>query len=745
MELLLDCAIRAALFAAAVVGLTRVFRIANASARHKAWCSVMLAMLLLPVFSAWGPKATLRVLPAIAVEEPVILPRAIATPSVASATEMRAADPPAGPKPNFMLIAYLAGAGWMLLRLALGSWRAASLIRRSSVQPGFRVSPECSCPLTLGWLRPIILLPPSWREWPAAELDAVLAHERAHVRRRDPLVQWLAGLNRAIFWFHPLAWWLERRLAALAEEACDMAAIASGHDPRDYSEYLLHQARAVESAGARVAIGGVAMGYGGLSDRIPRLLNGLAELPLPRGRAIAASALCAAAIALFAACRLDRAEQRAPGQPTMNELMHRRVDNGREQAKKWQDQMERARALTPEDARRLAAKLKTSPEDLDSNRLLVQYYQGKADVKSLSALWLWYIEHRPDANPAPGDIDPRWDRAAYERGKALWLEHVKRPGASAEIFRRAGSYLSRNDRPEAERVLTAGLKAYPNEPRLIGALGRLYADSLNEPGAYSEDVRARLANSNDAALLAETAQWLGRGTIVRAFIAITGKMRSGNVELHTENRGNRATSAAQLARSYIDRALAIDPNSTLVRAIADNMSQGERNRRAAELAKASYDPKRLTGRDAMLAAWELMRRAWFHQNFDEAGKRAAELLEIAQRNRTDAEYGIAIYDANIMLGKAALHRGDKKAAVRYLLAAASTPVRDMRNDFFEMNLPRALVDWGERSAVADFLDRMAPKTPRPKQFQDWAADIRRGINPDLTPTFSAPNCSKDPC
>jgi len=43
----------------------------------------------------------------------------------------------------------------------------------------------------------------------------VLTHEWEHVRRRDPLVQWLALLNRSIFWFHPLAWWLERKLSEL--------------------------------------------------------------------------------------------------------------------------------------------------------------------------------------------------------------------------------------------------------------------------------------------------------------------------------------------------------------------------------------------------------------------------------------------------------------------------------------------------------------------------------------------------
>jgi beta-lactamase regulating signal transducer with metallopeptidase domain len=84
-----------------------------------------------------------------------------------------------------------------------------------------------------------VVLPENWSQWPAAQLDAVLAHEHEHARRRDPLFQWLALLNRAVFWFHPLAWWLERRIAALAEEACDAVVLARGHDPRDYSEYLI--------------------------------------------------------------------------------------------------------------------------------------------------------------------------------------------------------------------------------------------------------------------------------------------------------------------------------------------------------------------------------------------------------------------------------------------------------------------------------------------------------------------------
>ena len=120
--------------------------------------------------------------------------------------------------------------------------------------------------------------------------------------------------------------------------------------------------------------------------------------------------------------------------------------------------------------------------------------------------------------------------------------------------------------------------------------------------------------------------------------------------------------------------------------------------------------------------------------------------DLAARHQSDALYGDALFEANVILGKMALRRGDKKAAARDLLAAAGTPGSDrIRRGEFEMNLPRSLVDWGERRAVAEFFERMAPKTVRSKQFQDWAAEILKGVNPDLIPTLSFPGCSQDPC
>ena len=96
-----------------------------------------------------------------------------------------------------------------------------------------------SVPVTMGALRPTILLPADWRDWDDAKLDAVLAHELSHVARRDPLTQRLSLLHRAIFWFSPLAWLLDRHLADLAEQASDEAALSCGTDRKHYARILL--------------------------------------------------------------------------------------------------------------------------------------------------------------------------------------------------------------------------------------------------------------------------------------------------------------------------------------------------------------------------------------------------------------------------------------------------------------------------------------------------------------------------
>src|SRR5215475_13418206 len=109
------------------------------------------------------------------------------------------------------MILYFAPAMGMAIRLLIGWWGAAGLARAArSIQPAprglagkdflkkvpIRESSSIAVPVTVGLLRPIVLLPSTWREWPDKALVASLVHEMAHVRRRDVLVLSLARLNR---------------------------------------------------------------------------------------------------------------------------------------------------------------------------------------------------------------------------------------------------------------------------------------------------------------------------------------------------------------------------------------------------------------------------------------------------------------------------------------------------------------------------------------------------------------------
>ena len=99
-----------------------------------------------------------------------------------------------------------------------------------------------------------ILLPRDWREWDTWKLRAVLAHELTHVRRGDWIITLLAGLNRSVFWFHPLAWWLEKHLSTLSEQACDEGSVLVTGDPLRYAEALLDVASVLPPTGSRFEI-----------------------------------------------------------------------------------------------------------------------------------------------------------------------------------------------------------------------------------------------------------------------------------------------------------------------------------------------------------------------------------------------------------------------------------------------------------------------------------------------------------
>ena len=312
-RLLVDCAVRAALMVVVTAVILSATRIKTPSVLHTAWTAVLLSMLLLPLWTMWGPRASLRVLlPAPVRREHVPAP-SVSVPRVLHGN----GRPPETAEfvaqtqhPNWhrvLLGLYLMIVSALLARLAIGTVRTLRLIRDADRRDGTLTSAWCAVPITVGWFRPVVILPEPWQDWPAAQLDAVLVHESEHARRRDPLVQWLALLNRAIFWFHPLAWWLERRLATLAEDACDAAVLARGHDAGNYADYLLDIARAATRAGSRVLVVGTAMPGPHLARRVQRMLTRSPAPQISRTRLTAVLAACTVSSAMCASSTLEPA------------------------------------------------------------------------------------------------------------------------------------------------------------------------------------------------------------------------------------------------------------------------------------------------------------------------------------------------------------------------------------------------------------------------------------------------------
>jgi hypothetical protein len=101
-----------------------------------------------------------------------------------------------------------------------------------------REATDVGGPVTVGWRRPIVLLPPQWRTWAEGELRAVLAHEVAHVRRADYAAWLLARFSVALHFYHPLAHWLASRLHLQQELAADALAACHAGGRRPYLRAL---------------------------------------------------------------------------------------------------------------------------------------------------------------------------------------------------------------------------------------------------------------------------------------------------------------------------------------------------------------------------------------------------------------------------------------------------------------------------------------------------------------------------
>jgi bla regulator protein blaR1 len=172
---------------------------------------------------------------------------------------------------------------WLPIRAALHRARTVQLDARYGAA-GLAVmsSPLMPEPGVVGIGRQRLLLPEGLVERLSPEqLRALIAHERCHVRCHDNLTAAIHMAVETVFWFHPVVWWIERRLMEERERACDESVLASGSRPQDYAEGILEVCR--QSVGLRLAcVAGVS--GSNLRARVEAIMRNEIGRPMTRGR-----------------------------------------------------------------------------------------------------------------------------------------------------------------------------------------------------------------------------------------------------------------------------------------------------------------------------------------------------------------------------------------------------------------------------------------------------------------------------
>jgi GWxTD domain-containing protein len=200
-----------------------------------------------------------------------------------------------------------------MLRVRLGIERAVKLLNSARV----------SSPIVIGWMRPAILLPLGCMSgFSQTQIEAILAHELAHIRRHDFLVNLLQSIVETLFFYHPAVWWVSSQMRREREHCCDDLAVEFTGDRVAYASALSHLE---QRRGALVPNGAVAATGGMLKKRIERLL-GINQAPqFPRSMAIILFATATAVAGLIAQGAAHT--QSAPGQaspsssvPASNEM-----------------------------------------------------------------------------------------------------------------------------------------------------------------------------------------------------------------------------------------------------------------------------------------------------------------------------------------------------------------------------------------------------------------------------------------
>lgn len=267
--------------AAGIVNAT--LRRARPAARYVLFCGALALMVVAPVFTFTAARSQ--------------TPSASRLPAPIAAAASPAAERPTGAAPDgieplpWLVAIWLAGvavlsarslAGWALAQ-RLTRWKASpagTAVQRAAtrmcvvldIRRPVRIlsSAAAEIPAAVGWLRPVVLLPVSaLTALTPDQIELLLAHELAHIRRNDYLVNLVQTGVETLLFYHPAVWWVSGQIRAEREHCCDDLAVAACGDVVAYA----HALAAVEGLRTRMPAPVVAANGGSLLVRIKRLAN----------------------------------------------------------------------------------------------------------------------------------------------------------------------------------------------------------------------------------------------------------------------------------------------------------------------------------------------------------------------------------------------------------------------------------------------------------------------------------------
>ncbi len=288
------------LFAGLAALLTLALRKNRAQARWWVWQAASVKFLFpFSLLVTIGGRVGWRTAPLAPPPPVTVVMEALARPFAASASVAAAAKPTMDPVPILFAL-WMTGFAvfmvrwlvrWQRIRAAMREARPAAItapipveLSRAPLEPG-----------VFGIFRPVLLLPEGIAErLSAGQLRSILAHELCHVRRRDNFWAALHMVVEAVFWFHPLVWWIGRRLLEERERACDEE-VCSGCEPEVYAEAILHVCKYYAESPLACTAG---VTGANLKRRIEEIMTRRSAHRLDAGKRLMLAAAAAAAIAL---------------------------------------------------------------------------------------------------------------------------------------------------------------------------------------------------------------------------------------------------------------------------------------------------------------------------------------------------------------------------------------------------------------------------------------------------------------